>query len=107
MNVFDQEWTVHGLLVPEKEYRFHPVRKWRLDYAWPDIRLAIEIEGIFYKKGDGISRHQTGSGYVEDCIKYNAAIELGWTILRHQPKNIDWLQVKKVYDKLIKSRSNA
>lgn len=25
------------------EYRFHPVRKWRFDFAFPSLRLAIEI----------------------------------------------------------------
>jgi hypothetical protein len=107
MNVFDQEWTAHGLPIPENEYQFHATRKWRFDYAWPVIGLAVEIEGIFYRPKPGIkSRHQTGSGYAEDCTKYNAANEMGWTILRYQPKKIDWLQVKRVYDKLIKVRSN-
>lgn len=108
MTVFDQEWTAHGLPVPEKEYLFHDTRKWRFDYAWPSIGLAVEIEGIFYRPKPGQkSRHQTGSGYADDCIKYNAAIEQDWALLRYQPKKIDFEQVKRVYDKLIKLRSNA
>lgn len=27
------------------EYRFHPTRKWRFDFAIPHIKVAIEIEG--------------------------------------------------------------
>ncbi|HAT10302.1 MAG TPA: hypothetical protein DCS97_06855, partial [Planctomycetes bacterium] len=27
------------------EHRFHPTRKWRFDFARPDIHLAIEIDG--------------------------------------------------------------
>ena len=27
------------------EYRFHPTRKWRFDYAWPENKIALEVEG--------------------------------------------------------------
>lgn len=27
------------------EYRFHPAREWRFDFAIPDCRVAIEVEG--------------------------------------------------------------
>ncbi len=26
-------------------------RKWRLDFAWPDIKLAVEIEGGIWTNG--------------------------------------------------------
>ena len=26
-----------------REYKFHPVRKWRFDFTLPDIRLALEV----------------------------------------------------------------
>lgn len=65
-------------LSPETEYRFHPVRRWRFDYAFPDEMIAIEYEGIFRGK----SRHRTVSGYTKDCEKYNTAALLGWTVLR-------------------------
>jgi len=66
-------------LTPVMEYRFHPTRRWRLDFAWPDIRLAVEIEGGTW----GVSRHTTGTGFAEDCVKYNAAVALGWRVLRY------------------------
>ena len=28
------------------EHRFHPSRLWRLDLAWPEEKLAVEIDGI-------------------------------------------------------------
>ena len=27
------------------EYRFHPVRRWRFDYAFPDKRVYLEVDG--------------------------------------------------------------
>lgn len=62
-------------------YRFHSKRKWRFDFALPDVRIAIEIEGVFY---DGrTSRHTTAIGYSQDCEKYNNAVLAKWWILRY------------------------
>ena len=67
---------------PTPEHRFHPVRRWRLDYAWPKQKVAIEYEGIVSKGGKGKSRHATLLGYTEDASKYNHAQVLGWIVLR-------------------------
>jgi very-short-patch-repair endonuclease len=67
-------------LVPpfEREYRFHPTRRWRFDFAWPDHKIATEVEGL----SQGASRHTTFQGYAEDNVKYNAAALMGWRVLR-------------------------
>lgn len=63
---------------PAREHRFHPKRRWRFDFAWPDLKVAVEVEGGIWRGG----RHQTPSGYRADCEKYNAATLLGWRVLR-------------------------
>ncbi|MBA4349509.1 MAG: hypothetical protein C0415_05935 [Thermodesulfovibrio sp.] len=65
-------------LRPIAEYRFHPVRKWKFDFAFPDKLIAVEYEGIFSNK----SRHTGLTGYTKDCEKYSEAAILGWRILR-------------------------
>ena len=70
---------------PHAQYRFDPIRRWRFDFAWPDHRLAVEIDGGVYTGG----RHVRGSGYTRDCEKLNAAVLAGWRVLRfvsHQVK---------------------
>ena len=67
-----------GLPEPEREYRFHPTRKWRFDFAWPEIKVAVEIEGSVWAQG----RHTRGSGYLGDIEKYNEATALGWRVYR-------------------------
>ncbi len=67
-----------GLPRPEREYQFHPTRKWRFDFAWPDSNLAVEVEGGVWTAG----RHTRGSGFVADLDKYNQATLLGWMVLR-------------------------
>lgn len=71
-------WRVMGGPELEPEYRFHPSRKWRFDFAHPESRLAIELEGGTWGKG----RHTTGKGYAADCEKYNAAAMAGWRVIR-------------------------
>lgn len=62
----------------ERNWRFDPVRRWRLDFAHFVYRLAVEIEGGTWIKG----RHVTGVGFRNDCEKYNAATLKGWRIFR-------------------------
>ena len=67
-----------GLPDPQREFKFHPTRKWRFDFCWPEHMLAAEVEGGIYSGG----RHVRGAGYAEDCVKYNEAALLGWRVLR-------------------------
>lgn len=74
-----------GLPEPTAEYQFAPGRKWRFDFAWVDHKIAVEIEGMTSK----IGRHQRRDGYAKDCEKYNAALVLGWRVLRFTGQMID------------------
>lgn len=69
-------------IVPE--FRFHPVRKWRFDYAIPELKLAIEVEGGIWTQG----RHTRGKGFLGDMEKYNQAAADGWTLYRTTPKDL-------------------
>lgn len=51
---------------------------WRLDFAYPEKKLAIECEGGVWKGG----RHTRGAGFEEDAAKYNALTLYGWRLLR-------------------------
>lgn len=62
---------------PIREYKFHPKRKWRADFAWPDQMVVIECQGGTWSKG----AHVRGRGYDNDCRKHNAAVLLGWKVL--------------------------
>jgi len=68
----------HGVKF-EREYRFNSARKWRSDFAIPDYKILIEVEGATFANG----RHTRGRGYANDCEKYNSAACLGWTVLRY------------------------
>lgn len=67
-----------GLPEPETEVMATPaVKRWRMDLAWPDRKLAIEVHGGIWTGG----RHVRGGGFAEDRRKINAAILAGWRVL--------------------------
>jgi len=71
---------------PRAEYRFHPPRRWRFDFAWPELFLiALEIEGGTWAAG----RHTTGTGYEHDCEKYNQAALDGWLLIRATTRMVE------------------
>ena len=69
------------LPLPVAEYRFHAVRKYRLDWAWKDAKLGLEVDGGIWTGG----AHGRGTGIVRDQEKTNLAAGLGWRILRVTP----------------------
>jgi len=75
--IIKQETGLHV----ESEYRFHPIRKWRFDYAIVSQKIAIEVEGGCWVQG----RHTRGKGFINDIEKYNVATSLGWKIFRVIP----------------------
>lgn len=62
----------------ERQVAIHPFRRWRLDFAWPPLMVALEIQGGTWVQGG----HSRGRGYEADCDKANAATLLGWRLLR-------------------------
>lgn len=68
----------------EAEYRFHDIRRWRFDLAFPSNRVAVEIDGGAYVGG----RHVSGPGFEADCEKHSEAAALGWRVLRVTPRHV-------------------
>lgn len=82
--LFAQQLRNSGITGWEAEYRFHPGRRWRLDFGWPIARVAVEIEGAIWTQG----RHSRGKGMESDMEKYNELAKLGWRLLRFSPEMV-------------------
>lgn len=67
-----------GLPPPVREFRFHPTRRWRYDFAFVENKVAVEVDGGVWVQG----RHTRPSGFIEDMHKLNEAAILGWTVIR-------------------------
>jgi very-short-patch-repair endonuclease len=80
-DMFERQLVEHGVAdwrPWEREFKFHPTRKWRSDFAWKEDMLLVEIEGGIYAGG----RHTRGKGFENDCEKYNVATLMGYSLLR-------------------------
>ena len=87
-----------GLPQPQREFIFHKRRKWRFDLAWPDLLIAVEVEGGIWVGG----RHVRGEGYEADCEKYNEAQLSGWMVLRFTPGMIKRGKAGAIIEKAVR-----
>lgn len=69
---------------PVMEHQFCPTRKFRFDFAWPEQKLALEVEGGVFIRG----AHGSISGIMRDMEKYNLAALYGWRVLRVVPEKL-------------------
>ena len=69
---------------PVPEFRFHPTRKWRIDFAWPSMQVGLEVDGGVWRGG----RHTRGAGWIKDTEKLNTAVSMGWRMLRCMPSTL-------------------
>jgi very-short-patch-repair endonuclease len=88
-NLFAMQCRAYSLPPVERELRFAKAAMgigWRFDFAWREYMLAVEIDGVVVQRIGGKlvvgGRHATITGIREDNRKINAAILLGWHVLR-------------------------
>lgn len=69
---------------PVREYKFHPKRKWRFDFAWPDRKVAVECEGGTWltTSGGRSAGHAHPKRFEADCWKHDHAVALGWRVFK-------------------------
>ena len=81
---FDCQLKADKLPPYEREYRFDPDRRFRFDFAWPHLKLAVELEGGIFAQG----AHSRPLGIIRDMAKGNLAVLLGWSVLRYTPAQV-------------------
>lgn len=85
-----------GLPVWVTEHRFHPTRRWRFDYAWPDQKIALEVHGGVHSGG----RHNRGVGLTQDREKMNTAACMGWVVIEATAEQVRNGQARAWLDSL-------
>ena len=75
---------------PETQYRAVPGRRFRWDFAWPEHKLAAEVQGGIWKRTEtGRSAgHAFPARMAKDYEKNNLAVMLGWRVLYFTPKMV-------------------
>lgn len=73
-----------GLPDPVRQHFYAPPRKLRADFAWPERRLLVEVQGgVFNRKA-----HGSITGVLADIDRLNAATIAGWHMLRFVPDQV-------------------
>jgi very-short-patch-repair endonuclease len=63
-----------------QQYRPDPERKYRLDFAWVDRKLAVEVDGAV---------HRIKGRFKADVERHNLLQLLGWKVLRFTPADVE------------------
>lgn len=87
------------LPVPQREFKFHPERRWRTDFAWPDRKVLLEVEGGLFVNG----RHSRGKGMEADMEKYNAAAAMGYFVFRFSERAVNNGEAVKFIESVLMS----
>jgi len=74
-------WFAQHKLYPEPEFKFHPTRKWRFDFLFPN-KVALEVQGGLFSGG----RHSRGASLLKEHEKLNNAAVLGYRVLYTIPQ---------------------
>ena len=90
------------------EYPFHPTRKWRFDYAIPELKIAVEVDGGLFNAymGKHAGRHSGGMGQREDMQKMNEAAAMGWLVFHFIPDERFALDNRKLLQQAISLRKS-
>ena len=84
-----------------REFKFHSTRRWKADFAWPDVKLLAEVEGGIWNGG----AHVRGKHYESDCEKYNEAALLGYRVIRVSSGHIKSGQALKWIEAALKEKN--
>jgi very-short-patch-repair endonuclease len=74
-------------------------RTWRLDFAWPEYRVAAEY--------DGVDWHSGPDAFVRDRRRFAALQDLGWvtvTIVAEDVRYRTWELVRRIEMQLERSK---
>jgi len=91
---FEHLWQMWQGPELTKEYRFHPHRRWRLDYYHAPTQTGIELHGGVWSEG----RHVRGNGFLGDLDKMNAAQMQGLVVLQLGTGQVDHQHVTEIID---------
>lgn len=73
---------------PQTQVQLISWRKYRYDFAWPEYKIAVELQGGVHGN-ESRGRHTRGAGYEEDCTKLALAQIAGYACLYLTPGMVD------------------
>jgi very-short-patch-repair endonuclease len=88
---------------PTTQFKFLNNRKFKADFAWPNYKIIVEVEGGTWLGSKG--GHTNGKGYENNCEKYNLATFEGWKVYRFTGKMVKSRKAIKFLKEVFKELS--
>lgn len=92
--------AMHDCGVPDPELQHEIIdrdgRLWRVDFAWPEFRVAVEY--------DGYDWHSQPDDFIRDRQRRAALIELGWTVMSivaDDVRRAKWATARRIKGQLL------
>lgn len=82
---FERDIALLGFPAPVREVLFAHPRRWRFDFAYPELMIAVEYQGGNY---NGKGAHNSITGLQRDYEKFTEAALRGWTLILIDAKSV-------------------
>lgn len=85
------------------EFYFTTQRMYRIDYCWPEYKVALEVNGGIHMQRGG---HNTAAGLQRDYEKNNLLQSLGWKTIAVTPDQMFSNETIKLIKSMIEGQKN-
>lgn len=105
--MFAQQFAALRLAAPLPQFKFAKAlgREWTADFAWPDLKLLLEVDGGVWRRGGGAHSHP--SNILRDMEKQNDATLLGWRVLRFSTDEVKSGHAVRFVERVMDSRGTV
>lgn len=95
-------WRLSGVFSPSEVVQQHKVGPYKIDFAWPDVMVALEVDGWHHRSPEGAAKDAQRDAWLRSK---------GWLVLRiddrHGLDNLDWPQLIRVCQLVQSLRADA
>lgn len=95
---FQRTLARHGLPRATPEHRIVEGRKFAWDWAWPEQKVCLEVQGGNWARG----AHARGAGLLRDYEKLNLATCQGWRCLMVTPDQLCSPETMTLLDQVLR-----
>lgn len=77
--------------MPATQFKFCDTRRWQTDFAWPEKKILVEIEGGIWRRdrfGNWAGAHSHPLNILRDIEKYNHMALLGYRLFRFSDREL-------------------
>jgi very-short-patch-repair endonuclease len=102
MLAFSLTFGGRGIPKATRQFQFVPNRKVTADFAWPEFRVIVEVQGGIWRRGGGAHSHP--NNILRDIEKQQLAMLHGWWIFPVTTDEVQNGQALKLIELALQSK---